>query len=155
MKFSAADTARVAEKLSTGFTKSIKFISTDWIKEPTTLAAGSSQHQFQFSTSVVHPLRTWVVSSPFNTYGTAFANQSAIRDFKTDPTYAPGVMPIHWTQTNILINSIPYFRQNQMNYQDQWEQLREQFDPDNGSMISYVDFLNYKSVSESLISSYA
>lgn len=121
VKFSAADTARVAEKLSTGFTKSIKFISTDWIKEPTTVGAGANQHQFQFSTSVVHPLRTWVVSTPFNTYGTSasFTNQAALRDFLTDPTYAPGVMPIHWTQTNILINSIPYFRQNQMNYQDQ------------------------------------
>lgn len=26
----------------------------------------------------------------------------------------------------------------------QWEQLREQFDPDNGSMVKYTDYLNYK-----------
>lgn len=31
-----------------------------------------------------------------------------------------------------------------MNYEDLWEQLREQFNPDSGSMIRYVDFRNYK-----------
>ncbi len=146
VKFSPADNARVAEKLTSGFTKSIKFISCDWFREPVPVPVGGSSHQFQFSTSVVHPLRVWVLPYAQNTYSGAVANlsQPNTREFLIDPTYAPGIITGHFTQTNILVNSIPYFRQNQQNYADQWEQLREQFDPDNGSMISEVDFRGYK-----------
>lgn len=105
----------MAERLITGFTKSIKFISTDWFREPVPVAVGSSTHQFQFTTSVVHPLRIWVLPYPYITYplaGVAGLNLVAAgaREALTDPTFAPGVVCGYFTQTNILVNNVPYFR---------------------------------------------
>lgn len=149
VKFSPADNARMAEKLTTGFTKSIKFISTDWFREPVPVGVGASNHQFQFSTSVVHPLRVWVLPYPNPNYGAGTAGTQTVtamsnREALQDPTYAPGVECPYFIQTNILVNNIPYFRQNFLTIDDLWEQLREQFDPDNGSMIDYRDFRTYK-----------
>lgn len=148
VKFSPADNTRAAEMLTRGFTKSVKFISTDWFREPVPVTAGTSNHQFQFSTSVVHPLRVWVLPYPITTYVAGVAGTQTVaastRESLQDPTYAPGVITGYYNQTNILINNVPYFRQNFITVDDLWEQLREQFDPDNGSMIDYVDFLTYK-----------
>ncbi len=108
--------------------RSIKFISCDWFREPVAVSAGTSNHQFQFSTSVVHPLRVWVLPYPQFPGGlsgtTSNLTQSLIREALIDPTFAPGVVTGAFTQTNMLVNSIPYFRQNQQNVDDQWEQLR-------------------------------
>lgn len=148
VKFSPADNARVAEKLTTGFTKSVKFISTDWFREPVPVTSGTSNHQFQFSTSVVHPLRVWVLPYPVINYvgGTqgALPVPASTREALQDATFSPGVITGYFNQSNILINNIPYFRQNFITVDDLWEQLREQFDPDNGSMIDYRSFLTYK-----------
>jgi len=100
----------MAERLTTGFTKSIKFISTDWFREPVPVAVGTSTHQFQFSTSVVHPLRIWVVPYPYITFpiaGVAGLNavSAGSREMLTDPTFAPGVVCGYFTQTNILVNN--------------------------------------------------
>jgi hypothetical protein len=148
VKFSPSDNARAAEKLTAGFTKSIKFISTDWFREPVPVSVGTSNHQFQFSTSVVHPLRVWVLPYPVVAYSAGTAGTVPVaagtREALQDPTFSPGVITGYYNQTNILINNVPYFRQNFITVDDLWEQLREQFDPDNGSMIDYVDFITYK-----------
>lgn len=151
VKFSPSDNALMAEKLTTGFTKSIKFISTDWITQNGVIAVGNGTTQYQITASVVHPLRVWVLAYPVN---------SNIVTPTTDPvttlaiaplgallqadSFAPGVITGFFNQVNILVNNVPYFRQNLQNNWDLWEQLREQFNPDDGSMIRYVDWLHYK-----------
>lgn len=150
VKFSPADNARMAEKLTTGFTKSVKFICTDWIQQNNLIDPNSGTMQYQIANSVVHPLRLWVLPYAVNnnlTTTTDPVTGTAITvagSFLQDDTYAPGVITGYYNQTNVLVNNVPYYRQNMQNYQDLWEQLAEQFNPDTGSMIRYVDWRNYK-----------
>jgi len=138
VKFSPTDNARMAEMLTTGFTKSFKFISTDYQQASTIVGTGNQPLQYQFATSSVHPLRCHAVFVPQYNNGTA--TQDAWASF----WYSPGVEPALFTQTNVQVNNIPYYRQNFQNQQDQWEIVREQFDPDGGAMLMYTDFLAYK-----------
>lgn len=139
VKFSPTDNARMAEMLTTGFTKSFKFISTDFNQASNIVAAGAGvSYQYQFATSSVHPLRCHAYFAPMINNGTTTIN--ALSTFN----YAPGVEPSLWNQTNVSVNNIPYYRQNFQNQQDQWEIIREQFDPDGGAMLMYTDFLGYK-----------
>lgn len=138
VKFSPTDTARMAEMLTTGFTKSFKFISTDFNQASNTVGTGSQFYQYQFATSSVHPLRCHAYFAPIINNGTTTVN--ALSTFN----YAPGVEPSLWLQTNVTVNNIPYYRQNFQNQQDQWEIVREQFNPDGGAMLMYTDFLGYK-----------
>lgn len=142
VKFSPADNARMSERLAAGFTKSIKFISTDWISPNQLYASGSAQQQVNVEQSVVHPLRVWVLSYPntVTTTGSVTTGTSWLRA----GNYASGVNPIMWSNTNMLVNNVPYWRQNFTTFQDMWEQLREQFSPDTGSMIRQIDWRNYK-----------
>jgi hypothetical protein len=123
VKFSPADNVRTAEKLTTGFTKSVKFISTDWFREPVPVSTGTATHQFQFSTSVVHPLRVWVLPYPYLTYAAGYGGTvatptiaSSAREAMTDPTFTSSVITGLFTQCNILINNTPYFRQDFQNF---------------------------------------
>jgi hypothetical protein len=128
VKFSPADNARMAEKLTTGFTKSIKFISADWFREPVPVSNASATHQFQFSTSVVHPLRVWVQPYPVLTYAAGTAGQVSTpaqsREALVDPTFAPGVVTAYFSQSNIQVNNVPYYRQNFSSVDDLWEQRK-------------------------------
>lgn len=146
VKFQPQDNSEMAKKLTAGFTKSFTFISTDWIIPqggPITSNGGTSQ--IYLSQSVVHPLRLWALG---------YANNAAINQqggvvtkpgaFIQSASYAPGVVTGLFNNVNVLVNNLPYFRQNMQNPHDLYEQLREQFNPDTGSMISYEDFANYK-----------
>lgn len=130
VKFMPADNARVAEKLTSGFTKSIKFISTDFNQCPNLVNPGSSLVQYQITTSVVHPLRVWLLSYPVidgtNT-GTPFTTPFTGLQCLQRPWYAPGVILGFFNQDNIQVNNINYFRQNLQTIQDHWEYLHEQF----------------------------
>jgi hypothetical protein len=57
--------------------------------------------------------------------------------------YAPGVVPGSFTQTNILLNNVPYYLQNLQTIEEQWNILRDQFTADSGAMIRFIDWLNY------------
>jgi hypothetical protein len=109
----------VAERLTTGFTKSIKFISTDWVQMNTLVPNGTGTTQYQVANSIVHPLRMWVLA--YCVYGGSNTN------VLTQGFYAPGVITGFFNQINVLVNNIPYFRQNFQAVEDQFEQLREQF----------------------------
>lgn len=109
VKFSPADNTRAAEKLTTGFTKSVKFISTDFVREPVPVGPGNVNHQFQFSTSVVHPLRAWVLPYPVIPYAAGVAGTVTVpagtREALSDPTYAAGIITGYFNQANIQINN--------------------------------------------------
>lgn len=136
IKFSPADNARAAQMLTTGFTKSIKFISTDWIQQSTT-APTDMMNSYRIANSVVHPLRLWILG---------YLSTTAAVPVLSIGTYwhAAAVVNAHYDQCNVLVNNIPYRRQPMQTQVEQWEELAEQFDPDNGSMIRYVDFAQYK-----------
>lgn len=150
VKFSPADNARTAQMLTTGFTKSVKFISTDWNQMQSLVPANNTGAgaavgqivQYQITNSVVHPLRLWVLS--YLVTSAATANAAASVNVVTQPWYAPGVITGSFINTNVNVNNIPYFRQPQSTEEEQWEQLREQFNPDEGSMIRYVDWQQFK-----------
>lgn len=150
VKFSPADNARTAQMLTTGFTKSVKFISTDWNQMQSLVPANNTGGgaavgqivQYQITNSVVHPLRLWVLS--YLVTSAATANAAASVNVVTQPWYAPGVITGSFINTNVNVNNIPYFRQPQSTEEEQWEQLREQFNPDEGSMIRYVDWQQFK-----------
>jgi len=90
---------------------------------------------------VVHPLRVWALAYPNNTnLGGTTSNGTG--SFLQSNVYGTGIIPGFFTQTNILVNNVPYWRQNFQNFIDQWNQLEEQFNPDTGSMIRYVDWRN-------------
>lgn len=146
VKFQPQDNTEMAKKLTAGFTKSFTFISTDWIiPQGGPISSSSSVSQIYLSQSVVHPLRLWALG---------YANNASINVVNGVPTkpgafiqsasYAPGVVTGLFNNVNVLVNNLPYFRQNMQNTHDLYEQLREQFNPDTGSMISYEDFSQYK-----------
>lgn len=144
VKFSPADTARMAQKLTTGFTKSIKFTSCDWLYPSSNIisATGSPQVQQQLTQSTVHPQRVWALGYPnnVNLNGSPVTGQGS---FLQSIAYSTGVIPGFFTQVNINVNNIPYFRQNFQTATDLWNQVKEQFNPDTGSMLRYIDWLNY------------
>ena len=117
----------------------MKFISTDFTPFTTLVSPAQSGFQYNITTGLVHPLRLWILGYPvLATNGTLGGN------VLLQPWYAPGVITGSFTQTNVLVNNIPYFRQNFQVTEDKWEQLKEQFNPDSGSMIRFVDWLQYK-----------
>lgn len=146
VKFQPQDNAEMAKKLTAGFTKSFTFISTDWIiPQGGPIASSGTASQIYLSQSVVHPLRLWALG---------YANNASINQvagvntkpgaFIQSSSYAPGVVTGMFSNVNVLVNNLPYYRQNLQTTHDLYEQLREQFNPDTGSMISYEDFANYK-----------
>jgi hypothetical protein len=150
VKFSPADTARMAQKLTTGFTKSLKFISTDWVIPPgNIIAPGTGPVQQQLEQSVVHPCRVWVLPYPNNTNLAPLVNSVPVvpqfqGSFISSYVYASGILPGQFTSTNILVNNVPYWRQDFTTPTDHWNQLKEQFTNDKGSMLRYVDWLNFQ-----------
>lgn len=140
-KFQPADTARMAQLLTTGFTKSFKFMSTDWIVPAVNIiGTGSAQVQQQIEQSVVHPLRVWVLTyaNNLNINASPAAGQGS---FIRSNVYSSGIQCGSFTNTNILVNNVPYWRQNFQTTTDMWNQIKEQF-PGKGSMLRYIDWLN-------------
>lgn len=144
VKFQPQDNSEMAKKLTAGFTKSFTFISTDWIiPQGGPISSQPTTSQIYLSQSVVHPLRLWALGYANNTtVNSGTANKPG--QFIQSASYAPGVVTGLFNNVNVLVNNLPYYRQNLQNTHDLYEQLREQFNPDTGSMISYEDFANYK-----------
>ena len=113
VKFSPADNAVVAQRLTAGFTKAVKFISCDWTPMTALVGTGSSPVQYQVATSVVHPLRMWVLPYQVPTIGGLVTNvlQTSV--------YAPGVITGFFNQVNVQVNNVNYFRNNMQLTEDQ------------------------------------
>lgn len=144
-KFQPADTARMAQLLTTGFTKSFKFMSTDWIVPAVNvIGTGPTQVQQMIEQSVVHPLRVWVLTyaNNLNLNASPSAGQGS---FIRSNVYSSGVVTGSFNNTNILVNNVPYWRQNFQTPTDMWNQVKEQF-PGKGSMLRYIDWLNFRRI---------
>lgn len=144
-KFQPADTARMAQLLTTGHTKSFKFMSTDWVVPAVNIiGTGSAQVQQQIEQSVVHPMRVWVLTyaNNLNLNSSPAAGQGS---FIRSNVYSSGVVTGSFTNTNILVNNVPYWRQNFQTTTDMWNQVKEQF-TGKGSMLRYIDWLNCRRI---------
>jgi hypothetical protein len=85
---------------------------------------------------VVMPLRLWVL--PYTVHSVTVNAATVLLESLRQDFYAPGVVIGYYDQSNVQINGIPYYRQNL------FEELRQQFNPDTGSSISYVLWRNSK-----------
>ena len=152
VRFNPADNKVMAARLTAGFTKAVKYVSTNWIQQngfvPGAGANGNNANiQYQITQSVVHPLRLWVLpylvhSTIANgpTGGVQAANAANVLSLAQD-YYSPSVIVGYFDQSNVQINGIPYYRQNFSTPQSLYEELRMQFHPDKGSVISYMKWL--------------
>lgn len=133
VKLSPSDNQAFADRLKRGFTKKIKFMSTDNFQPSAQIAAGSS-NSLVIAPSIVAPVRVWALlyrtGALTGGVGTYAANN--------------GLQVVHGTMknANILINNQQYYKNNLQTVDDFWLQLREQFNPTTGSMITYQDFVS-------------
>ena len=149
VKFQPSDNSRLAAMMEKGYTKTIKFLSTDFVFGAGAALGvqGSSLNQV-ITTSVVQPVRVWVLLYPVITAGAANAtlpnNAQTTATARSD--YASGVLPGRLQDANILINNLPYLK-NTINMQGQfpedwYERFKEQVDPQLGTQITYEEFLH-------------
>jgi len=138
VKFDAADAARMKEKLASNFTKSINFISTDYVNDRFTGSGKnidkgtSSFFTNEITSSVVYPLRVWALAYP----------TPALRDPTAAGRWPLSVTPFHINNANILINNVPYYKANLLWPQDHWEQIKQQF-PNGQAAIRYDQYVRF------------
>jgi hypothetical protein len=137
VKFQPQDTAKLGAMFEKGFTKSINFISTDYIVGSGLPIAPGGPVDVTLTTIVVQPLRVWVLMYP------QFLSTPTNALSRSD--YASGCLIGLLRDCNIQINQMPYFKNvinmQGQNPQDWYERLKEQIDPQLGAMISYTEFL--------------
>lgn len=158
VKYSPEDAARVSEMFAKGYTRSVKFLSTDYIPYGgiTAIAPNGALSQ-TLTTSVVQPLRVWVLLYPVFSDGTATAGtvvktsngtttngQPANALQRSD--YSWGVIPGFLKDVQIQVNNLPYFR-NVINPggnypQDWYERMKEQVPAGWGADFSYTEFIH-------------
>ncbi len=142
VKFNAADSERMNAKLAENFTKSINFITTDYIPDLSSTShtfgdgVSSMMFQQQIVSSVVYPLRIWMLCYP----DTALTNNdAALRWPLTD-------CPFILNQANVLINGVPYWKNPLIWPHDHWEMLKDQMPSIGGSIITYNDYVRFGSI---------
>lgn len=157
VKYAPEDMARVADMFAKGYTRSVKFISTDYvpwsglasIAPAGSNTSGGAMNQ-TLTTSVVQPLRVWALLYPVfagtavGTSGTTQNIQSANALQRSD--YSWGTIPGFLQDVQIQVNNLPYFRNviNQGgNYpQDWYERIKEQVPAGWGASFSYLDYIH-------------
>ncbi len=148
IKFNPADTSKLAALMEKGYTRAVKFVSTDFVFGATGVNQGTQIDQ-TITTSVVQPLRVWILMYPrfpITGAGSSGTNIAVQPVALARSDYASGVLTGRLQDCNIKINNIPYYRNqinSQGNYpQDWWERYKEQVDPQLGTAISYQEFLS-------------
>jgi hypothetical protein len=151
IKLNPSENEQFKARLMRGFTKKIKFISTDIFQPQTAISTQSGN--FQIAPSIVWPLRVWALlyttngQSGVNTAVGALGGnwKSAVPAAGGEDGRAPmnGLQVVHgWLRNaNIMVNNQPYFKNNLQTVDDFWLQLKDQFNRNTGSMISYTDFV--------------
>lgn len=141
VKFNAADSERIKGKLQENFTKSINFISTDFIPDRSSLGTMFSNavgmintkqtHAFQqeIATSVVYPLRVWILCYP----------DVAITGAKGANRWPLTYTPFYIDDLNVNINNNPYKKLPMKWYHDNWEEIKAQFPTEYSTIMSYND----------------
>lgn len=148
IKLNPAENAEFAAHLTKGFTKRVKFISTDnyFPSQPIPPTGTTS---LQISSAIVWPLRVWALLYGNGNVSTNGPQTGALSgDFiSTSATVnqaaVNGLQVVHgWMQNaNIQINNQNYFVNPLQTVDDFWCQIRDQFNKNTQSMIDYDKFL--------------
>lgn len=153
IKLNPTENDAFKSKLLKGFTKKIKFISTDSYY-PTQAVYSKTGNSFQIAPSIVWPLRVWVMlysnGTPNSQNITAQSGSLAGNWGSGGPSSGNvgqaaqcGLQVTHgWmTNANISVNNQPYFKTPLMTPDDFWLQFKDQLNRNTGCMISYQDFI--------------
>jgi hypothetical protein len=153
IKLNPTENEAFKTKLMRGFTKKIKFISTD-IYQHTSAVFAKTGNSMVIAPSIVWPLRVWVLLYSNGTSGSqnVYAqNGSLCGNWGSGPPSATAVAQAAqcslqcthgWmTNANISVNNQPYFKNALMTPDDFWLQFKEQLNRNTGCMISYQDFI--------------
>lgn len=166
VKFAAEDNVAVTEMLKEGYTKNIKFLSTDFVLDRNIAydvgnststsywnrsTVESSQVTRQLTSSIVNFTRLVAMMWPginmpgawVNNTTTMAINSTAYGQCGYDSPYLPSGCPTGVIrQANLQINSQNYFTNWLLNEYDFWNQLSDQFNQNTGSMIRPQDFFS-------------
>lgn len=163
VKFAAEDNVAVTEMLKEGYTKNIKFLSTDFVLDrniPYTNTTDSTAYWVratqqsaqvtrQLTSSIVNFRRLVAMMWPginmpgawVNNTTTMAINSTAYGQSGYDSPYLPSGCPTGVIRNaNLQINSQNYFTNWLLNEFDFWNQLSDQFNQNTGSMIRPQDF---------------
>lgn len=165
LKLNPADNEAFKTKLTRGFTKKIKFISTDTYSPPQLISGGSTGNSSVIAPSIVWPLRVWALLYSANGAISKNSNQGALGgnyssfvsgqpaqltgNASSVNTIASGMAPMNGLQVvhgwmknaNILVNNQQYFKNSLQTPDDFWLQFKEQLNRNTGCMITYQDFI--------------
>lgn len=144
VKFSPADNARISEQMQKGFTKKIKFLSTDYNQVNSSTFPPTSGLCL-ITNSVVAPMRVWALCYADKGAGNSpwgGVLQGGIGGAVGDACVcSTQTVQNGFKNTNILINNQPYFKLAYQTADDFWVALRDQFNRNTGSMLKYTDFV--------------
>lgn len=155
VKYAPEDAARISDMFAKGYTRSVKFISTDYIPYAglSPLQPGQTLNQ-TLTTSVVQPLRIWTLlypvfangSSTTGIVGTNAAGNTQPANSLQRSDYSWGTVPGFLQDVQIQVNNLPYYR-NVINQggaypQDWYERIKEQIPAGWGSDFSYLDYIH-------------
>ncbi len=160
VKLNPTENEMFKNKLQRGFTKKIKFISTDVFKKSTLTSGTDTQ---LIAPAIVWPLRVWAmlftanaataINDPYSALGGGWLNTvpstTGVTGSGATTTSGSafgaqnGLQVVHgWlTNANILVNNQQYFRNNLQTPDDFWCQFKDQVNRNLGSLISYQDYI--------------
>ena len=151
IKLNPSENEQFKARLLRGFTKKIKFISTDSFQPQSAISTQSGN--YQIAPSIVWPLRVWALLYTSNgqtggntTQGALGGNYNAavpVSGGESGRAAMNGLQVVHgWLRNaNIMVNNQPYFKNNLQTVDDFWLQIKDQFNRNTGSMITYQDFV--------------
>lgn len=132
IKLGPEDTQRLSSMLQSGLTKSFRYIQTlTYTNFATSLTASGGQFNFTIPGLPVHPVRIWLGGF-----------QAGILANSTNPCNQAMCPTVAFSNLNVQVNNLPYFRYPLNTWMDQWNQLKDQFNPITGSLIRQSDWLN-------------
>ena len=155
LKLNPTENEAFKTKLMRGFTKKIKFISTDTFQMNGAIFQ-TTNNSFVISPAIVWPLRVWAMLYTNGTTNSAVSQAqsgslcgayiSNPSTGGTQPSQAAqcGLQVCHgWmTNANIQVNNQPYFKVPLSTPDDFWLQFKDQLNRNTGCMISYQDFIS-------------
>lgn len=140
LKFNAPDSIRMNAKLAENYTKSINFLTTDYIPDRTVAPTvvnqtGGTFFQQEIVSAVVYPLRVWMLCYP----------DVAITSTAAALRWPLTSCPFYLDQANILINGVPLWKLPLTWPQDHWEMIRSQFPSETSTIVTYNDYTRWGS----------
>jgi hypothetical protein len=126
------DNRLLSEKLMSGYTRTFNFITTDYATGPPISGSADTSFTTVIQQGVVYPMRVWALFWPEGHGPNTRTNRlGSLQNCKI-------------RNANIMINNSPYFKSPIDSSWDWWMQLREQFNPEKGSVLNWDSFRRFQ-----------